>query len=154
MQKSLAIAIDGHENLFRVEKHASLFFHHETVVTMKEKLAAVTKEVKKMSKGYYQVMVTLSSMDEHCKQINEIRYVLYNGSSDSEIEVRKFNGWDFSEKKSYSFTSERELFKYFQAQLLEKSSRIMEGIPEDGNSWYSQKLENMEIPDFALAFCS
>jgi hypothetical protein len=144
MRKSVHLTIEGKNGIFRQENTLSLFLKHTT----QDSFASDLKELRKLSAGLIksgELMITLCSMDENFNRNDEARYI-YRGSWNGTIilEVRKFNGYDYSESKELHFTKDLDLLKYMIIEIDTTIRKIMGNLPEQ--SWYSQLCDGVELP--------
>lgn len=147
--KSVAITLEHEEGIFKSEKHVTLHFNHETVETIKQTVSTIIKEMKKIKKNKF--MLTIESMDSNYHRESLYRYIK-QWSWDTELDVRKFNGYDFSDKTEYKFVDESSIFKYLKKELEKICLDVMDGVPDDGKCWYARKIssEDYYIPENVL----
>lgn len=151
--KNVRIELRGSEGIFRTEKNLSLFVTHETTVSVKEKFAALRKEVVKFLKDG-ELMIDLFSMDENCRSTSEVRMIPVSRDwrDAHELDYRKFNGYDFSDKELYKFVDNKSLVKYVMKEIEKFVSETMGELPEN-ESWFSRKLNGEYIPEEILVHC-
>jgi uncharacterized coiled-coil protein SlyX len=137
----MCIQLRSKEGIFRVEKDVTLFQSHTTIEELNEVLAAVKKEITKLSKQS-EVTVDVLSMDSDYNRTDKCRIILrgeYRGVF--VVDVRKFNGYDYSDSTEYNFVNVRDLLKYTMKTINEYANSIMGNLPEE-HSYYSQELES------------
>lgn len=148
--RNVHIELSGKEGIFTVEKRVGMFHIHSTLETLETTLQGVKKEVNKM-RQVYDTMITVTSSDLDCGDTkNHLRFIVRSWQVDGlfTLEVRKFNGYDYSNKQELSFTSVPQLFKYLMTELHKVCSWKLGDIPADGGGWYAKKLDNMEVPSY------
>lgn len=141
MRKHVKLSITGTESMFRTEKEVTLFLGHTIQEDVKKTVAAVKMELVKMSKRN-EVTLDVESMNMDCRTTSEYRYIYRNASWRDvfELDVRKFNGYDFSDSIILNFTTHKELIKYLFAQITSHIHNFMGSLPEE-ESYYSMLLQ-------------
>jgi CRISPR/Cas system-associated endoribonuclease Cas2 len=151
MAKSVSITMSGKNGIFSVENKASLFLGHTTQTNLIEYL----KEIKKVATSSIksnELMVTICSMDSNCHRTDEVRFI-YRGAYAGTIvlDVRKYNGYDYSDSKELHFTKDSDLTKYLMKEMETTIKRIMGTLPLE-QSYYSQILDEKEVPAHIAEF--
>lgn len=144
--KNYTLTIQGYEGIFNTEKYVTFFPEHETTESFKANLQSIKKEITTLYKTG-DVMVTVSSSDREVYGRNSLyRFILNRYTTD--LDVRKYNGYDFSDRTVYTFVDMKDTMKYLMKQLKEIGLDTMEELPEK-TSRFSQKLnekyDNVEI---------
>jgi hypothetical protein len=152
MVKHVRIELSGKDGIFRTEKNLSLFVGHTTTMELKDNLTAIKKEIVKfLTSG--DCTITLLSMDKNYHSQDEWRFIpaSYAWQGTFELSAREFNGYDYSNSVKYNFTSQKELLKYLMNHISKFVNETMGNLPEE-YSWYSQKSNEIEIPEEILEF--
>jgi hypothetical protein len=144
MRQSISLTISGKNGIFSQENTLSLFLGHTTKTNLTESM----KELKKLSANFVksgELMITVCAMDSECKRTDRERYIYRGGWNGTIVlDVRKFNGYDYSESKELHFTKDLDLIKYLIGQITTTIHQNMGSLPLE-NSYYSQILENEEL---------
>lgn len=139
--KSVIINIDGREGIFHTNKSLNIFWEHETESSVKETLTAVMKEIKKMMKNASEVTVDILELDKNMKRYDKYRIIAYitNWTGTYRLDIRPFNGRDYSDVHEYTFVDEKSMYKYLHKTITNSTDNILGYLPED-ETYYHQKM--------------
>ena len=140
-RQSLVYALDGHEGIFDVTKEVRVFWEHTSQKRLKDINGEVVKQIKKLSKDSSCSLDIMRSSSTNYKRDSYMRYIISNNWSNVQIDVRKFNGYDFSESTVYTFTEGKALFAYLKKELQEKSEYIL-GELQETDTYFGMLLRN------------
>lgn len=140
---SMVLQLSGKNGMFTVENSVNLFHDHETTTSIKEKNKAIVKELRKMAKNGEVTVDILSLDDENTWTRKDVLRFFVNESNWKgafTVDVRKFNGYDFSDSTVFNFADTTNLYKYVSKLISEYTATIMGSLPEE-KSRYSQSLD-------------
>lgn len=141
-KKSVVFTIDGQDGIFKFDKSVTMYWENITQKSFKEIIAAVIKESRKYCKREQVCLDILSMEYGSYKRESKYRFIIHAGWSGIELDVRRFNGYDFSDSKVFTFATENDLFKYLKTQVTDISNGILEGdIPEDA-TYYGRYISD------------
>jgi hypothetical protein len=136
---SVALQISGTQGIFHSTKDITLFHEHITQVELKDVLKAIKSELKKDMKSG-QVSIDVLSMDSYYHRKDKLRMFANSRYNEFSVDMRVFNGIDFSDSVVYHFETENALLKFLIKTLDKQIVAIMDDIPVEKGR-YSQELD-------------
>jgi hypothetical protein len=138
MEKNYEVVVRGNEGVFTVSKRIVLFHNHVTEENVQEVFSAIKKEVKSLLKTS---QVTIDFLESGSSYNSKDRKRLILSNYDFNLQVRPFNGIDYSNVKEYTFTSQNDMLKYSLNVLKDDFNEVMGEIPLE-TSRFTEELRN------------
>lgn len=140
---SVGFEINYKKGIFNTEKRATIFHSHVCEPELKETLATIKKELRKAIKVDSSVFLEMSTLTPDYSRTSDKRWILNNWSYRDTffVEVRTFNGHDYSDVKELNFNSETDMIKFVMKSFEDRVRHHMDFIPVEKGR-FAQSLED------------